>query len=114
MKLWRGREAHPCSWKSRIWGTRIEVQGHQGEGSLKTCPGINLGHLKDCILGIRVNMKYHNLHKDNSIIGGSLVAQWLGFQAFTAMARVQSLVGGPAILQATCHGQIKLKIKLLT
>ena len=61
----------------------------------------------DCILGIRVNMKYHNLHKDNSITGGSLVAQWLGFWAFMAMAKVQSLLTGADILQDTCHGQIK-------
>lgn len=68
----------------------------------------------DHILGIRINMKYRNLHKDNSIIGGSLVSQWLGFRAFIAMARVQSLVTGADILQATCHGQIKkLKSKLL-
>ena len=36
---------------------------------MKTSPGINLGHLMDCTPGIRANMKYHNLHKDDSPAG---------------------------------------------
>ena len=35
------------------------------------------------------------------ILWDSLVVQWLGLSIFTAMARVQSLVGGNEIPQAT-------------
>ena len=38
-------------------------------------------------------------------VGNSLVVQWLGLGAFTAVTWVQSLVAGTKILQATRHGQ---------
>ena len=36
--------------------------------------------------------KGHNKRSKTHTVGSSLVAQWLGFWAFTALARVQSLL----------------------
>ena len=62
--------------------------------------------------GERSFVKYHLIlfHQvKNSFLGSSLVAQWLGLQAFTAMVQVQSLIEKLRFHKPNCEAKKKKK-----